>query len=118
MRRPCERTAPSTCRHRLDSVRAPFRPRGEKFFREVGVQAKGDFRQKCLLWLVTNATLHDGAARYVQGQQGERRRQVMGLRGDWAKANDGTVCHGRASESDVPFCDERARAAAEGAAIP
>ena len=48
-----------------------LRPRGEKFFRKLRVQAYGDFRQICLLWLVTNErTLHAGA-RFIQKQQGE-----------------------------------------------
>jgi hypothetical protein len=47
-----------------------FRSRGEKFFRKIRVQAYGDFRQNCLLWLVTNKRRAHGGARFVQRQPG------------------------------------------------
>ena len=54
-----------------------FRPRGEKFFRKVRVQTYGDFRQVCLLWLLTNERRVHGDARFVQEQQGAEGGQVM-----------------------------------------
>ena len=75
---PRDRPAATSLRARAD------RPRGEKFFREIRVQASGDFRQLCLLCLATNERAADGAERFVQEQPGGRvRSRALVGASDW-----------------------------------
>ena len=98
-------------------LRARVRPPGgKKFFREVRVQAYGDFRQVCLLWLVTNeipasarrgARFHSGAAGETIAAEISKRLAALrdlhrGARSDGQEGRGPTGPPSAIPELDVP----------------